>query len=635
MYVRDCHIENVGPIQSLDLQFPLREDGTPKPVVLLGENGTGKSTLLSMVADALLFFQQRAFTDVTPGQSMGSTKYLRIAGRVNQRNKAAYGLSVLRFENNGSSEVWVEKTGSLKAEEAKSRLGDRFGAGLTWQGENDTFKDVSKSFSNDDLEQDFAGNSYCYFPSERNERPSWLNSESVGDTAPFFRLDMPVRGRLGKPLVVTSSVQLSIPWIMDVILDARVDLSLVARDEKGELYRPTNNSVGGPSRQLLDLLNRFLRLLLGNNSARFGVSPRANPLYRLCVVQDEDDTDEIPSLSCLSSGQAALLGIFMTVLRYSDSKKSLGRGSDFGDVDGIVLIDEADAHLHTRLQYEVLPSLISSFPKVQFLLTSHSPVLLLGMEKRFGRDGFVALEMPLGTPCNSDDYPEAAATVRCFTETKEFKDALAAKIKENTPMPRVFMEGKTDVRYTETAFRVLGHSDTLARVKLDTFATTSPSGDVNGGSSSLKKVEDLYKTTRLFSEPVLLLYDFDATRPDSETNGLAVRSVHQNQNPNSSIKKGIENLLPDGTFPHGEYYAPHSTTNDYGGAVFHEDLKKEKLSEDLCSTADPIVFEVFRPIVETIENWLESIQGTQSPIVPAGADSAPQTPVASANTSLT
>jgi predicted ATP-binding protein involved in virulence len=49
------------------------------------------------------------------------------------------------------------------------------------------------------------------------------------------------------------------------------------------------------------------------------------------------------------------------------------------EISGIVLIDEIDAHLHPKYQYE-LPKLLSeAFPKVQFIVTTHSPIPILGL----------------------------------------------------------------------------------------------------------------------------------------------------------------------------------------------------------------------------------------------------------------
>jgi AAA domain, putative AbiEii toxin, Type IV TA system len=48
------------------------------------------------------------------------------------------------------------------------------------------------------------------------------------------------------------------------------------------------------------------------------------------------------------------------------------------DLKGIVLIDEFDAHLHPKYQYE-LPNLLSKvFPKIQFIVATHSPMPILG-----------------------------------------------------------------------------------------------------------------------------------------------------------------------------------------------------------------------------------------------------------------
>jgi energy-coupling factor transporter ATP-binding protein EcfA2 len=43
---------------------------------------------------------------------------------------------------------------------------------------------------------------------------------------------------------------------------------------------------------------------------------------------------------------------------------------------GVVLVDELEQHLHPRWQRAVLPALMATFPNVQFITTTHSPVVL-------------------------------------------------------------------------------------------------------------------------------------------------------------------------------------------------------------------------------------------------------------------
>lgn len=45
---------------------------------------------------------------------------------------------------------------------------------------------------------------------------------------------------------------------------------------------------------------------------------------------------------------------------------------------GIVMIDEIDLHLHPKLQREILRRLSEIFPNVQFIVTTHSPNVLIG-----------------------------------------------------------------------------------------------------------------------------------------------------------------------------------------------------------------------------------------------------------------
>lgn len=47
---------------------------------------------------------------------------------------------------------------------------------------------------------------------------------------------------------------------------------------------------------------------------------------------------------------------------------------------GIVLIDEVDMHLHPAWQQTVLSSLCEAFPRVQFIVTTHSPQVLTSVE---------------------------------------------------------------------------------------------------------------------------------------------------------------------------------------------------------------------------------------------------------------
>ena len=52
--------------------------------------------------------------------------------------------------------------------------------------------------------------------------------------------------------------------------------------------------------------------------------------------------------------------------------------SDLGpeEFEGLVLIDEIDLYLHPKWQSQLIPALRKTFPKLQFVVTTHSPVVL-------------------------------------------------------------------------------------------------------------------------------------------------------------------------------------------------------------------------------------------------------------------
>src|SRR5690606_2430475 len=50
------------------------------------------------------------------------------------------------------------------------------------------------------------------------------------------------------------------------------------------------------------------------------------------------------------------------------------------DIEGLVLIDEIDLYLHPQWQAGLITALRRTFPKVQFVATTHSPVVLSSLQ---------------------------------------------------------------------------------------------------------------------------------------------------------------------------------------------------------------------------------------------------------------
>lgn len=79
----------------------------------------------------------------------------------------------------------------------------------------------------------------------------------------------------------------------------------------------------------------------------------------------------------LSSGYAAVLDIINDLIIRMEANSRLRL---YFDIEGIVLIDEIETHLHLELQKEILPILTELFPKLQFIITTHSPFVLSSLD---------------------------------------------------------------------------------------------------------------------------------------------------------------------------------------------------------------------------------------------------------------
>ena len=91
----------------------------------------------------------------------------------------------------------------------------------------------------------------------------------------------------------------------------------------------------------------------------------------LIKLPDRDSFD----LTDLSDGYAAILDIVSELIMRMENKSS-----QVYDLQGIVLIDEIETHLHIDLQKKILPFLTSFFPKIQFIVTTHSPFVLSSID---------------------------------------------------------------------------------------------------------------------------------------------------------------------------------------------------------------------------------------------------------------
>lgn len=104
-------------------------------------------------------------------------------------------------------------------------------------------------------------------------------------------------------------------------------------------------------------------------------------LYLEGALHLQYSNGELMPISFLSDGYQDIIGIISDIAyRMAILNPHLGKHV-LEETPGVILIDEIDVHLHPRWQQKILPLLKMLFPKVQFITTTHSPIIVSTTEK--------------------------------------------------------------------------------------------------------------------------------------------------------------------------------------------------------------------------------------------------------------
>ena len=529
MYLKDITLLNVASIDFLKIELPFEESGNPKPLILVGENGAGKSIVLSFIVNALISAKQTIYENA----EVEKDKVYKLRSPSYIKSGEHYYFGKLIFEENFECIEWQLDT-TRKNFEGNYKFTPLF---KEWNDipENEISL-LKQNFENKKTKLEEIHNNNCilYFPPNRFEEPAWLNIYNLLSKADFTE-PRNIKGYTERTIIAHTVLKSIIHWFLDITYDSRVleikTVQAPIKDDNNVLELNLFLGYQGCNTTIIQAVNNFLKLLLEvDKPVRIGVGGKQN--RKISVMKDEKPW--IPNIFNLSTGQTSLLSLFCSILRDCDlTGKPI---TTIGDVRGIVLIDEIDSHLHSNLQKSILPQLIKFFPKVQFIVTSHSPLFLLGMNDLFGESGFEIRELPSGKPISPENFQEFGVAYQIFRETKTFQDNLLEEI-EKTRKPIIYLEGKYDIKYILKAAELLNKEAALSSVELR-------DGD---GSGNLSKIWKSFnnRLAEIVPQKIVLLFDCDTNKTNEDKNNIFKRIIpNVDDNP---IKTGIENLFPEPT----------------------------------------------------------------------------------------
>ena len=606
MYTKRVQIVDYGPIDKLDISLPFEND-SPKPVVLVGENGSGKSILLSHIVNGLISAKDAAYPE-TPEVDVSKVYKLRSTTYINSGKE--YYFARVDYEQ----DLFVAEMRTRKLRRQYEAMPDVYrdpdlldAWGKMDPEEQDYFSgDFSDKQKRNEI---FVTRCLLYFPPNRFEEPAWLNEENLKAQAHYVDQSRRV-GETSRRVIAHSPLLDNQNWLFGLLFD-RANFDVSARfapsplQEGGSTFPLSAEIVySGLATSMYNAVLRIVQSITGIPSSRFGVGT----LRDRAVTIESAVGQIVPNIFQLSTGQTSLLNLFLSILR--DFSSSGSTFTSTNDVRGIVVIDEIDLHLHAVQQYEVLPKLIRMFPNVQFIATTHSPLFVLGMHQVFGESGFALYGLPEGVEISPEEFSEFGDAYNAFTETRTFHNDVRALFRE-AQKPIVFVEGKTDLMYIEKASRLLGKEALIEGLEFR---------DGNG-SGNLTKIwkDSVLPLTQTLPKQVLLLFDCDVSKQPDEKGKLAQRVIPlQKQSP---IGKGIENLFEKSTLEkamkHGTFFLTveeHYGTDERGvkvvipekWCVIKTHNRKMKLCEWLCENGTEEDFKHFQVVFDLIEEALSS-----------------------------
>ena len=583
MYITKIAIKNNGPIGDLCVDMPFTDNDLPKPIIFVGENGTGKTVLQSCIIDFLYELGGSVFEDVRIKDGTGY-KYFKTSGGMNRTHGKNKSFVLVQAECEGKTIEYYDKSGQLSEDDFISKIPE-FTLSSTENDEN--IKGVSSldESAKKIVRDEWMNGAFFHQPAYRYEEPFWKNDAFLSEER--FVQNKKFTNHLNKELEILSSMNENRIFMLDLVLDFSID----------------GNNV--QDKTTWDSANQVLRKILRKESIRFGIGPRSGNRISIVNTDTQNTATSMycPSISNLSLGESVLLNLFVNIIRHAGNKPC-----SHEEISGIVLIDEVDVHLHTSLQFEVLPGLLKLFPKIQFIFTTHSPLFLLGMDKAFGSDGFEVREMPTGKLIGIDRFSEFEYAYEVFKQTQKFEEDIRSQI-ESISKPVVFVEGPTDVIYIKKAFELFNKEDLLEKIDIKIVGIKTNSGTKNSNDVELLRLGKVLKLQpTLVNKKVLILHDPESKNVVVEDIAEQVFIRQHKLHPESKIKNGIENLFDSKILEEAEVYEANYFSSRYTGNKQVEfkisKNKKMSLCKWICENSTKSDFINFEYVVGLITNSL-------------------------------
>ncbi|MCK6053189.1 AAA family ATPase [Moraxella osloensis] len=398
MKIKQLQLQNYGRFEDLTIDFAPTEDRASNVTVIVGNNGAGKSQILQALATGLSWF-----LDLFKGKENKFGSSIDISQINNKFDKASIEISLLnRFEKSLNWSVTTVRDRLPNWTSSNLQNGNNLDELFSYYIRDYELGLISSlplivyySDSRDINHQPFnwnesfttniltgyenalsAGLSYNQFfqwfrdiedienetillgfdKQTKEEMPYLRNIQLLRLEEQYLENQLEFSEGLDRAKIYTHLGE-----IKEQIFHAEQEFERITKNLDD--YKATINYQGKPS---LNAVRKSIEYFTEFKNPRI----RRQGTPTMIVEKDGEELD----VNQLSQGEKSLLALVGDIARrLAILNPSL---DDPLQGEGVVMIDEVDLHLHPKWQHDLIDKLVRTFPNVQFILTTHSPLIV-------------------------------------------------------------------------------------------------------------------------------------------------------------------------------------------------------------------------------------------------------------------
>ncbi len=316
VFATAIEIRKVRHLENIKIEISETER---KHLILTGKNGSGKTSVLEAVRDFLIIQTQ--------------TKLQTETTLLSEINTWKLALETLKTQLSNTQEMAMKKNLDITIENYQNSIN-------VYEKQLDLLNRLKINFSKN-LGDFFKELVLFYAKVQRQFKPEVPKTNEAVNLLEYNTLDKNASSQIVKYLLLQEMKML-------------------------KFFHQKREKEAQEIQQWLDNFRDILREIFEDNNLVF-----ESDLDQFNYTIKAENNTKIFDFNTLSDGFASYVNIVTEILLRMEGMK-VSRT----DLQGIVLIDEIETHLHIDLQKKILPFLTTFFPKIQFIVTTHSPFVL-------------------------------------------------------------------------------------------------------------------------------------------------------------------------------------------------------------------------------------------------------------------